>query len=742
MARYNTAPQTLEVDGETEFTYAFTGGIISLTGTPGYEVTMVSPVFFPGSRQTFYNATADMITISTAAGQITGNGVTLGSSVDIPTNSTYQLTSDGANYVLTSALAGTTVFELPLTTNALLNADGPVELNPADANVQIKPTGTGTVDISPQSSVSVQPGGQATIRPAGDLTLASTTGTITLGEAGKPTAFPGNLDFTAAAQTINISPTGATSSVTIDPGGPVVIGSGDTVTITSDTAGNMDGINVGATTAGTGRFTTLNASGNTTFSSSTASSGSGSGAVVVTGGLGVGGSIFAGAMDNTPIGAATKSTGGFTTLTASDAVTLTKNTASTNTTSGTLVVTGGIGASGAIYAGSFQGPIGNVSSNTGTFTSVNASGVVDITGTGDATNATGDTGQLRCEGGASIAKRIYSGGGFVGSIGNVSRASGQFTTLDANNTVTLSPANKNVTLSPTGTGTVTISPAGSLTLSPGSGTISNMSISGSSGSFTNLSASGTFSYNGNGTLGNATSDSHTMNGTLNVNGPGLVLYGNTQPQITFNASGDAGVDGAIRMTTGEGFDFYEPEDSNKIWFQIFDDSGVNVNVGSFQMGGSDVIDASKNMTSIRCIGVNTADPNSAGQIRATGNIVSNYSDARLKDVQGNIENALEKVCSLNGVIYKVNELAKENGFEGDELQAGLLAQEVQAVLPEVVLPAPFDIAQNEDKEAGIFEEYSASGENYMTVQYERIIPLLVEAIKELKQEINTLKGDA
>ena len=741
MARYNTAPQTLEVDGETEFTYAFTGGIISLTGTPGYEVTMVSPVFFPGSRQTFYNATADMISISTAAGQITGNGVTLGTSVMIPTNSTYQLTSDGANYVLTSALAGTTVFELPLTTNDLLNADGPVELNPADANVQIKPTGTGTVDISPQSSVSVQPGGQATIRPAGDLTLASTTGTITLGEAGKPTAFPGNLDFTAAAQTINISPTGATSSVTIDPGGPVVIGSGDTVTITSDTAGNMDGINVGATTAGTGRFTTLNASGNTTFSSSTASSGSGSGAVVVTGGLGVGGSIFAGAIDNTPIGAATKSTGGFTTLTASDAVTLTKNTASTNTTSGTLVVTGGLGVSGAIYAGSFQGPIGNVSSNTGTFTSITASGVVDITGTANATNGSGDTGQLRCEGGASFAKTVWAGQGFTGTIGASGRASGQFTTLDASNTVTLSPANKNVTLSPTGTGTVTISPAGSLTLSPGSGTISNMSISGSSGSFTNLSASGTFSYNGNGTLGNATSDTHTMNGILNINRGLINLYGTANPSITFNGTSDAGVDAEIRATP-EGLDFREPEDSNKIWFQILDDVGCNINVGAFRMGGSDVIDASKNMTSIRCIGVNTADPNSAGQIRATGNIVSNYSDARLKDVQGNIENALEKVCSLNGVIYKVNELAKENGFEGDELQAGLLAQEVQAVLPEVVLPAPFDIAQNEDKEAGIFEEYSASGENYMTVQYERIIPLLVEAIKELKQEINTLKGDA
>ena len=741
MARYNTAPQTLEVTGETDFTYAFTGGIISLTGTAGYEVTMVSPVFFPGSRQTFYNATDGMITLTTSAGQITGNGVTLGASVDIPTNSTYQLTSDGANYVLTSALAGTTVFELPLTTRDLLNADGKVELNPADENIEIKPTGTGIVDISPQSSVAVQPGGTATIRPAGDLVLASSTGTITLGEAGKPTAFPGDLTFTAAGQSINISPTGATSSVTIDPEGPVVIGSAGTVTISSDTAGNINGMNIGATTAGTGRFTTLNASGNTTLSSATASSGTGSGAVVVTGGVGVGGSIYAGAI-NGPVGSGAANTGAFTSLTSNGATSFTANTASTNTTSGTLVVTGGIGASGAIYAGSFQGPIGNVSSNTVTATTVTASGVVDITGTTDSSSANGDNGILRVEGGASIAKRVYSGGGFIGSIGNVSRASGQFTTLDANNTVTLSPANKTVTLSPSGTGTVTISPASSLTLSPGSGTISNMSISGSSGSFTNLSASGTFSYNGNGTLGNATSDSHTVNGTLNVNGPGLVLYGNSQPQITFNGSGDAGVDGAIRMTSGAGFDFYEPEDGNKIWFQIKDDSGINVNVGSFQMAGSDVIDSSKNMTSIRCIGVNTADPNSAGQIRATGNIVSNYSDARLKDVQGNIENALEKVCSLNGVIYKVNELAKENGFEGDELQAGLLAQEVKAVLPEVVLPAPFDIAQNEDKEAGIFEEYSASGENYMTVQYERVIPLLVEAIKELKQEINTLKGEA
>ena len=447
MARYNTAPQTLEVTGATEFTYAFTGGIISLTGTPGYTVEMVSPVFFPGSRQTFYNATSDMITIATSAGTITGNGVTIGTEIEIPTNSTYQLTSDGTNYVLTSALAGTTVFELPVTFNNVLNADGKVELNPLDNNVEIKPTGTGTVDVSPQSSVSIQPGATATIRPTGNLILASASGTITLGEAGKPTAFPGNLEFTAADQTINMSPTG-TGSVTIDPGGNVTIGAGGTLNISSDTLGSITNMRIGASNPAQANFTSLGATGAVTFTANTASSSTTSGTLVVTGGLGVSGAIYGGSLQSTPIGSTTRSSGAFTTLASNGATTFTANTAATNTTTGTVVVTGGIGASGAIYAGSIQNtPIGSSTANSGAFTTLTANSTVDFTGTTDASNNSGDTGTLRCEGGASIAKRVYSGGGFVGPIGNVSRSSGQFTTLDATSTVGFSPANANVTIS-------------------------------------------------------------------------------------------------------------------------------------------------------------------------------------------------------------------------------------------------------------------------------------------------------
>jgi hypothetical protein len=62
---------------------------------------------------------------------------------------------------------------------------------------------------------------------------------------------------------------------------------------------------------------------------------------------------------------------------------------------------------------------------------------------------------------------------------------------------------------------------------------------------------------------------------------------------------------------------------------------------------------------------------------------------------------------------------------------GVIAQEIEIVLPEAVKPAPFDIDEN---------NISLSGEDYKTVQYEKIVPLLIEAIKELKREIDDLKS--
>jgi hypothetical protein len=126
----------------------------------------------------------------------------------------------------------------------------------------------------------------------------------------------------------------------------------------------------------------------------------------------------------------------------------------------------------------------------------------------------------------------------------------------------------------------------------------------------------------------------------------------------------------------------------------------------------------------------TADPG-AGAIYATGDITTSYSDARLKNVSGKIKNALDKVLKLSGVYYKNNDLAKSFGYASSEPQVGVLAGEVEAVLPEVVKAAPFDIDQDGN---------SKSRENYKTVQYERLVPLLIEAIKEQQAVVAQLQA--
>jgi hypothetical protein len=119
-----------------------------------------------------------------------------------------------------------------------------------------------------------------------------------------------------------------------------------------------------------------------------------------------------------------------------------------------------------------------------------------------------------------------------------------------------------------------------------------------------------------------------------------------------------------------------------------------------------------------------------GQIIATSEITAYYSDRRLKENVKPVDNAIEKVLSLNGITYTPNELAESFGFERNTDVVGLFADEVEAVLPQAVKLAPFDQTA---------EGVSKSGENYKTIQYEKLVPLLVEAIKEQQQQITQLQ---
>jgi hypothetical protein len=124
---------------------------------------------------------------------------------------------------------------------------------------------------------------------------------------------------------------------------------------------------------------------------------------------------------------------------------------------------------------------------------------------------------------------------------------------------------------------------------------------------------------------------------------------------------------------------------------------------------------------------------SSANLYVTGDITAYYSDERLKTKVAGIDNALDKVLSLSGFKYVNNDLAKDHGYNSDKVQIGMSAQEVQKIAPEIVKLAHFDM------EIINGEVASKSGENYLTLDYSKLVPILVEAIKEQQTQIEDLK---
>jgi len=140
------------------------------------------------------------------------------------------------------------------------------------------------------------------------------------------------------------------------------------------------------------------------------------------------------------------------------------------------------------------------------------------------------------------------------------------------------------------------------------------------------------------------------------------------------------------------------------------------------------------------VGIGTSSPGKklhvVGEIAASNNITSYYSDERLKQKLGTIKNPIEKIKTIETFYYTENYLAKNFGFNNNKKQFGVSAQNVEKVLPECVSLAPFDFDTKED---GTLT--SKSGENYKTVDYSRLVPLLIEAIKEQQTQIDELKKE-
>jgi hypothetical protein len=125
----------------------------------------------------------------------------------------------------------------------------------------------------------------------------------------------------------------------------------------------------------------------------------------------------------------------------------------------------------------------------------------------------------------------------------------------------------------------------------------------------------------------------------------------------------------------------------------------------------------------KSLGVNTAPSGTAGEIRATNEITAYYSsDERLKENVVEIDNALGKIDQIRGVYFDwtdehIANRGGEDGYFVRKHDVGVIAQEIESVLPEVVA----------DRDDG-----------YKAVRYEKIVPLLIAAIKEQQQQIAQL----
>jgi len=124
------------------------------------------------------------------------------------------------------------------------------------------------------------------------------------------------------------------------------------------------------------------------------------------------------------------------------------------------------------------------------------------------------------------------------------------------------------------------------------------------------------------------------------------------------------------------------------------------------------------------VGVGTAASATTGQIRATDDITAFYSsDVSLKENIHNIPSASDKIEQLNGVLFDwkqdwIDTNGGEDGYFVRKSDVGVIAQDVEKVLPEIVGTRPNGIK---------------------AVKYDRLCALLIEGFKEMKQEIKKLK---
>jgi hypothetical protein len=382
-------------------------------------------------------------------------------------------------------------------------------------------------------------------------------------------------------------------------------------------------------------------------------------------------------------------------------------------------------------------------------------GKVDFRNENDATSCTDSNAALRIFGGVGIAKRLYVCGGVTLSDNlSVSGITTISSFLDVNDRAeidniridenTIDTTSGNLTLDSNGgildindnvdiSGNVDIddttqstsTTTGALKVDGGVGIAKNINVGG------NADVTGNLVVDGNVTLGDSGSDTltvdaaSTFNDSVFINAANEFFYirngsDSTNRFIVDTDNGNTTINGSLTVQGAVDFNGYLDIDNIRLNGNTVSTTSGNLVLNS--TGGTIDINDNVDISGTLVVAGNSTLGNATsdvtlvnGNLRVTRDIIAFYSsDERLKDNITPIEDPLAKVLSISGNTYDWNENSNNDGAD-----TGVIAQEVEA------LGLPGVVTTRED--------------GYKAVRYDRLVPLLIEAIKELSTKVSDLE---